>query len=138
MPMVIIFGIFYLLLIRPQQKRQREHEAVLKTLTKGDRVVTTGGLHGQVVGESEEVLTLDVGAEREEILSQFVDGVGVVAPKSDRQLPGRQSAQLQRANTFGRCCVGEIDAGHVPPSVTLAAKIPGRASPHLHRSGPRA
>ena len=40
MPMILIFGIFYLLLIRPQQKRQREHEALLKAVGRGDRIVT--------------------------------------------------------------------------------------------------
>jgi preprotein translocase subunit YajC len=61
LPMVLIFGIFYFLLIRPQTKRQREHEALLKALEKGDRVVTSGGLHGAVVGATDDVLTLEIG-----------------------------------------------------------------------------
>jgi preprotein translocase subunit YajC len=60
-PMAAIMLIFYFLLIRPQQKRQKEHDEMLKTIQKGDRVVTTGGLHGVVTGVSEEVLTVDVG-----------------------------------------------------------------------------
>ena len=62
LPMAAIFGIFYFLLIRPQQKRQREQEAMLKAIEKGDSVVTAGGLHGQVTGVTDEVLTLDVGS----------------------------------------------------------------------------
>jgi preprotein translocase subunit YajC len=61
-PMVLIFGIFYFLLIRPQQQRQREQEALVKGIEKGDDVVTTGGLHGKVIGVTDDVLTLDVGA----------------------------------------------------------------------------
>jgi preprotein translocase subunit YajC len=61
-PMVAIFAIFYFLLIRPQTKRQREQEEMLKKLEKGDRVVTSGGLHGQVVGTTDDVLTLEIGA----------------------------------------------------------------------------
>jgi preprotein translocase subunit YajC len=61
LPMGAIMLIFYFLLIRPQQKRQKEHEEMLKTVQKGDRVVTAGGLHGQVTGVSDDVLTLDVG-----------------------------------------------------------------------------
>jgi preprotein translocase subunit YajC len=61
LPMVVIFAIFYFLLIRPQTKRQREHETMLKALEKGDRVVTSGGLHGQVVGTTDDVLTLEIG-----------------------------------------------------------------------------
>ncbi len=64
LPMAMIFLIFYFLLIRPQQKRQREHEEMLKAIAKGDRVVTSGGLHGEVVGVADEVLTLDVGAQK--------------------------------------------------------------------------
>ena len=63
-PMALIFLIFYFLLIRPQQKRQKEHDAMLKAVQKGDRVVTSGGLHGEVVGTSDEVITLDVGAQK--------------------------------------------------------------------------
>ena len=66
-PMAMIFLIFYFLLIRPQQKRQREHDEMLKAVEKGDRVVTAGGLHGEVIGSSEDVLTLDVGAQKGQI-----------------------------------------------------------------------
>jgi len=61
-PMLLIFLIFYFLLIRPQQRRQREQETLLKGLEKGDDVVTAGGLHGKIIGVSDDVLTLDVGA----------------------------------------------------------------------------
>jgi preprotein translocase subunit YajC len=60
-PMGAIFLIFYFLLIRPQQKRQREQEDMLKAIEKGDSVVTTGGLHGKVIGVTDDVLTLDIG-----------------------------------------------------------------------------
>ena len=62
LPMLVIFVIFYFLLIRPQTKRQREHDEMLKKLDKGDRVVTSGGLHGVVVGVTDDVLTLEIGA----------------------------------------------------------------------------
>jgi preprotein translocase subunit YajC len=61
-PMLLIFVIFYFLLIRPQTKKQREQDEMLKKLEKGDRVVTSGGLHGVVVGTTDDVLTLEVGA----------------------------------------------------------------------------
>ncbi len=47
-PMVLIIGVFYLLLIRPQQKRQRELQATIADLKAGDRVVTTGGIIGTI------------------------------------------------------------------------------------------
>jgi len=55
-----IFAIFYFLLIRPQQRQKREREAMLQSVKKGDRVVTTGGLHGTVVGLGEHFVTLKI------------------------------------------------------------------------------
>ena len=66
LPMAAIFGIFYFLLIRPQQKRQREQDAMLKAIEKGDSVVTAGGLHGQVTGVTDDVLTVEVGSVKGE------------------------------------------------------------------------
>jgi preprotein translocase subunit YajC len=60
-PMAAIFLIFYFLLIRPQQKRQREQKSMLKSIEKGDSVVTAGGLHGKVTGVTDDVLTVDIG-----------------------------------------------------------------------------
>jgi len=55
-----IFAIFYFLLIRPQQKQKKDREAMLSAVKKGDRIVTTGGLHGTVTGLSEQTVTLRV------------------------------------------------------------------------------
>ena len=60
LPLVLIFVVFYFLLIRPQQKRQREQEAMIKAVEKGDDVVTAGGLHGKVVGVTDDILTLEI------------------------------------------------------------------------------
>jgi preprotein translocase subunit YajC len=51
--MLVIFGIFYFLLIRPQVKKQRETQAMLSKLGKGDEVLTRGGLIGKITGEAE-------------------------------------------------------------------------------------
>ena len=59
-PMAAIFGIFYFLLIRPQQKKQKETESMLKGIEKGDQVVTAGGLHGKVTGVADDVITPEV------------------------------------------------------------------------------
>ena len=48
MPMVLVFGIFYFLVLRPQQKRAKEHDEMVKNLRRGDTVVTSGGLVGKV------------------------------------------------------------------------------------------
>src|SRR5882762_2644017 len=49
-PIAAIFAIFYFLLIRPQQKQQKDHEKMLEGLKKDDRILTTGGLYGTIVG----------------------------------------------------------------------------------------
>jgi preprotein translocase subunit YajC len=61
-PMIAIFLIFYLLLIRPQQRRQKEHDKELAAIERGDSVVTAGGLHGKVTGVADDVLTVEIAA----------------------------------------------------------------------------
>src|SRR3546814_5765131 len=51
LPLVLIFVVFYFLLIRPQQKKVKEHKAMVQALRHGDRVVTSGGIVGQVTKE---------------------------------------------------------------------------------------
>ena len=60
LPIILIFVIFYFLLIRPQQKRQKEHQRMINELKKGDNVITTGGIHGSVVGVAENVATVEI------------------------------------------------------------------------------
>jgi preprotein translocase subunit YajC len=48
-PLIAIFGVFYFILIRPQQKKQKDHRAMVETLARGDKVVTGGGIVGTVV-----------------------------------------------------------------------------------------
>jgi len=61
LPMILAFiAIMYFLMIRPQQKREKERREMLNSLTKGDKVVTTGGMYGTVVDLSEEKVTLRV------------------------------------------------------------------------------
>ena len=59
-PMAIIFVIFYFLLIRPQQKKQKELKAMLDNLAYGDTVMTTGGIHGKITGLADAVITLEI------------------------------------------------------------------------------
>jgi preprotein translocase subunit YajC len=59
-PLVFMFGIFYFLLIRPQQKKAKEHRALLDALKKGDLVITAAGIHGKVTAIDENVVTLEI------------------------------------------------------------------------------
>ncbi len=60
LPLIIIFAIFYFLLIRPQQKRAKQHREFLDSLRRGDEVMTVGGLIGRIKGLTDEVVTLEI------------------------------------------------------------------------------
>ena len=79
LPMLVIFGAFYFLLIRPQQKRQKAHTALVAGLSVGDEVVTAGGLLGRVTGVSDHYATLQI-ADNVEIKIQK-STVSAVEPK---------------------------------------------------------
>jgi len=59
-PIILIFVIFYFLLIRPQQKRQKDHQSMVEALKKGDQVVTAGGIHGTVTSVAENLATVEI------------------------------------------------------------------------------
>ena len=58
--LVIMFAIFYFLLIRPQQKRAKQHKQLIENLKVGDQVTTAGGIHGKVASMQEDSVTLEV------------------------------------------------------------------------------
>lgn len=60
LPIIIMFAIFYFLLIRPQQKRQKQRNAMLASLKKGDKVVTIGGVHGTIQDIGDDAVTLRI------------------------------------------------------------------------------
>jgi preprotein translocase subunit YajC len=62
--LVVIFAVMYLLMIRPRQKQQKEHEAVMQELRVGDRVIIAGGIYGQIESLSEDtaILRIESGA----------------------------------------------------------------------------
>jgi len=59
-PLIIMFAIFYFLLIRPQQKKSKAHREMVSTLKKGDRVVTSGGIHGRITSTDETAVTVEI------------------------------------------------------------------------------
>jgi preprotein translocase subunit YajC len=59
-PLALMFAIFYFLLIRPQQKKAKEHRALLESIKKGDHVVTAGGVHGKVASVEDGIVGLEV------------------------------------------------------------------------------
>lgn len=60
LPLILMFAIFYFLLIRPQQKKAKAHKQLLADLKKGDRVVSSGGLHGVITGLTDDAVTMEI------------------------------------------------------------------------------
>ena len=88
LPFILIILIFYLLLIRPQAKRQKKHQAMLQQLKKGDKIVTSGGIHGVIVGQKENTNILIV---------KVADKVKVEVERSSvaRSVPGGSQDELK-------------------------------------------
>ena len=71
-PLILMFAVFYFLLIRPQQKRNKEHKAMLSSLGKGSYIITSGGLLGRIVDVEGDILVIDLGDTKVRIPRGFI------------------------------------------------------------------
>ena len=67
-PMILIFVVFYFLLIRPQKKKDKKVKEMLAALKNGDRVCTIGGIYGTIVRIKDDVLTIEVGEQKTQMV----------------------------------------------------------------------
>ena len=79
LPMLVIFGAFYFLLIRPQQKRQKAHAALVSELASGDEILTSGGILGTVTAVTEHYISVRIAKEVEVKIQK--SSVSQVVPK---------------------------------------------------------
>ena len=68
LPMILIFVVFYFMLIRPQRKKDKEAQNMLKNLKVGDRICTIGGFYGTIVRIKDDVLTIEVGEQKSQMM----------------------------------------------------------------------
>ena len=68
LPMILIFVVFWFVLIRPQRKKDKEAKEMLKNLKVGDRICTIGGIYGTIVRIKDEVLTVEVGEAKTQMV----------------------------------------------------------------------
>ena len=68
LPMILIFVVFYFLLIRPQRKKDKEAKTMLDNLKVGDRICTIGGIYGTIVKIKDDVLTVEVGEQKTQLV----------------------------------------------------------------------
>jgi preprotein translocase subunit YajC len=59
-PLILMFVIFYFLLIRPQQKKQKDHRSMITNLKNGDRIITSGGILGRITSVGDDTLTIEI------------------------------------------------------------------------------
>lgn len=74
-PLLLMLAIFYFLLIRPQQKRAKQHRAMLEALKKGDSIMTSGGLAGRIIDIDGDILTIDLGETKVNVGRAYVVGL---------------------------------------------------------------
>ncbi|MBM38131.1 MAG: preprotein translocase subunit YajC [Woeseia sp.] len=77
--MILMFAVFYFLLIRPQQKKQKAHSALVAGLSVGDEILTAGGILGKIVGVSEHYAVVNIGKDNEIKIQK--SSVSMVVPK---------------------------------------------------------
>ncbi len=108
-PLILIFVVFYFLLIRPQQKKAKEHKAMLEAVRRGDKVVTGGGIIGTVTKVSDD----------QEITVEIADGVkvrvqrGLLAAVLSKTEPVKEDKKDKKDDKSDKSGVGDEDNGVV-------------------------
>ncbi len=105
MPLLIIFAIFYFLILRPQSKKMKEHVKMVKSLHKGDEVITAGGVIGKVVKvyEKEDRLEIEIAPEIKITVVQStitnVSEKGKASEKAEKDAEGDTKKDLGKSKT---------------------------------------
>ena len=85
LPLILIFFVFYFLLIRPQQRKVREHQKLLSALRKGDEVITSGGIHGTITAIKGDAVDLKVAEGVKMVLSKSAIATVIKSPATSSQ-----------------------------------------------------
>lgn len=79
-PLIVMLGVFYLILLRPQMKQQREHQRLIDNIKKGDRVITSGGIWGEVDSVEAQFVRLRIAEKTKVVVSR--SNIAGFQPKS--------------------------------------------------------
>ena len=124
LPIILIFVVFYVLLLRPQQKRIKEHKEVLNTLSKGDKVVTGGGIIAEikkVVNDYELLVELSKGIEVR-VVRGTIQGKGEM-PDSLEPINANKKADTAKKETKAKKTTKKTTANKKTPKKSDAAKV---------------
>jgi preprotein translocase subunit YajC len=100
LPLVLIFVVFYFLIIRPQQKKMKDHKALVEGLRRGDRVVTTGGIIGtvaKVTGDREISLEIAEGVRVRAVRGMIAEVMARTEPANDKADKAERVAKSEKA-----------------------------------------
>jgi preprotein translocase subunit YajC len=95
-PLILMFGIFYFLLIRPQQKKSKQHREMIANLKKGDHIITSGGLHGRITGTTDTTLTVEI-AEKVRVKVNRGNVMALIQNASQPAAPKDEKAETEKA-----------------------------------------
>ncbi len=102
LPLVLIFVVFYFLIIRPQQKKTKDHKALVEGLRRGDRVVTTGGIIGtvaKVTGDREISLEIAEGVRVRAVRGMIAEVMARTEPANDRADKTERAPKAEKAES---------------------------------------
>ena len=83
-PFILVFLIFYLLIIMPSRKRQKRHQQMVEELKPGDKIITSGGIHGTVMGVQKDKIELKIAANVKVDISKSAVGA-ILSPKTEEK-----------------------------------------------------
>lgn len=70
LPLILIFVVFYFLLIMPQRQQRKKHQELLKNLKRGDKIITSGGIHGTIIKLDKDTVTLQISHKAELVIDK--------------------------------------------------------------------
>lgn len=113
-PLLLMLAIFYFLLIRPQQKRAKEHKAMLQALKKGDTIITSAGFIGRIVEIDDDLLTVDLGETKVQIARGYVAGLSGAkvkqAPRKDERKADKKAERKEEKDEQAESAKRDADA----------------------------
>ena len=96
-PIILMLGVMWFFLIRPQQKKQKEHREMLGHLKKGDRIITSGGLYGRITGLTDATLTLEIADKvRVKVSRAHVAGLAQAATQAPEEATTKDKTESEK------------------------------------------
>lgn len=96
-PILLMLGVMWFFLIRPQQKKQKEHREMISNLKKGDRIITSGGLYGRITGITDTTLTLEIADKvRVKVSRAHIGGLAQPAQPPANQTKGNTESEKKK------------------------------------------